>query len=73
MLMNQNLTNALSVAEVRCSFDLLIECVHGSHIVGAKQKNEFPLGNKLYFYTFPQISFIVGLLLHVHGGHENTL
>ena len=30
---------------------IYIECAHGGHIGGAKQLNDFPLGNKLQFYA----------------------
>ena len=48
----------------------LIECVHAGHIGVAKQWNDFPLGNKVYFYAGKYI--LLFWLLH-HGRHENTL
>ena len=30
---------------------LSIECVHDGHVGGPKQYNDFPLGNKFYFYA----------------------
>ena len=39
---------------------MCVECVHGGHVGGAKQLNDFPLGNKFYFYA--NIFFIVWLL-----------
>ena len=35
----------------KLNFTEIIECVHDGHVGGPKQYNDFPLGNKFYFYA----------------------